>query len=127
MLWDATDGEQEQTTATKERAAGTKQKAVKTQTNSPTLEQASFSKGFLKCDGAQAERVYGSYVHGIFDSEEASRGLVEALAQAKGVSLDASAQMDYQAYKESQYDLLADTLRKHLDLEKIYQILEEGI
>ena len=35
--------------------------------------------------------------------------------------------MDYQAYKETQYDLLADTLRRHLDMEQIYRILEEGI
>ena len=35
--------------------------------------------------------------------------------------------VDYQAFKESQYELLADSLRKHLDMEKIYQILEQGV
>ena len=30
-------------------------------------------------------------------------------------------------YKEAQYDALAATLREHLDLEKIYRILEEGV
>ena len=33
---------------------------------------------------------------------------------------------DPAAYKETQYDLLAETLRKHLDMKRIYEILEEG-
>ncbi len=31
--------------------------------------------------------------------------------------------VDLKAFKESQYDLLADTLRKHLDMKAIYQIM----
>ena len=31
------------------------------------------------------------------------------------------------AFKETQYDLLAEGLRAHLDMEKIYEILETGI
>ena len=30
-------------------------------------------------------------------------------------------------YKNRQYDLLADALRRSLDLQRIYQILEEGM
>ncbi len=38
-------------------------------------------------------------------------------------------QMDYRAYKEEQYDKLAEILRESLDMEKIYEImgLEEKI
>ena len=35
--------------------------------------------------------------------------------------------MDFQEFKETQYDLLAAELRKHLNMETIYRILEEGI
>ena len=35
--------------------------------------------------------------------------------------------MDFQACKETQYDILAAELRKHLDMKKIYEILEEGV
>jgi len=35
--------------------------------------------------------------------------------------------VNWQEYKEIQYNLLADSLRNHLDIKKIYQILEEGI
>lgn len=80
-----------------------------------------------KQEGAQAGNVYGSYVHGIFDSPEVSKNVIAALAEAKGISMEHLESVDYQAYKESQYDLLADTLRKHLDMEQIYRILEEGI
>ncbi len=83
--------------------------------------------GLKKCDGAQAGNVYGTYVHGIFDSPQVSQGIVKALAKAKGVTLTDLETMDYQTYKESQYDLLADTLRKHLDIKQIYRMMEEGI
>ena len=35
--------------------------------------------------------------------------------------------VDFAAFKETQYDLLADGLRKHLDMEKIYEILNAGV
>lgn len=81
----------------------------------------------LRCEGAQNENVYGSYVHGIFDKEEVSKGVIEALAEVKGIAIENLEAIDYQQYKESQYDILADTLRQHLDMEQIYNILEEGI
>ena len=31
------------------------------------------------------------------------------------------------AFKETQYNILASELRKHLDMKRIYEILEEGI
>ena len=35
--------------------------------------------------------------------------------------------VDFQAFKETQYDILAAALREHLDMKKIYEILEEGV
>ena len=49
--------------------------------------------------------------------------LVQALADKKGVTLDAKA-FDMRSYKEEQYDKLADVVRSALDMEKIYGILE---
>lgn len=78
-------------------------------------------------DGRNKGNIYGSYVHGIFDSQEINQKLLSILTKKKGmedmVSLE-GAGMDYKAFKESQYDLLAGELRKHLDMEKIYKILE---
>ena len=79
-----------------------------------------------KLDGAQKGNVYGTYVHGIFDKEEVAERIVEALAKNKGIVMEQIHGVDYQTFKETQYDILADALREHLDMKKIYQILEEG-
>lgn len=74
-------------------------------------------------DGANLSNVYGTYIHGIFDAEAVSTQLIRSLAQAKGISADGFDTIDYKTYKESQYDLLADTLRSHMDMERIYSIM----
>lgn len=85
------------------------------------------SKGQRKSDGMQRGNVCGSYVHGIFDSGEVLDALGEALYAAKGKTYVKGQTFDRAAYKERQYDLLADALRQSLDMELIYRILEEGI
>jgi len=76
-----------------------------------------------KPDGSSKGNVYGSYVHGIFDSEQAARGIVNALAAHKGIDLSEIESLDLGSYKEQQYNKLADALRASLDLEEIYKIL----
>ncbi|MCI7812540.1 MAG: cobyric acid synthase [Lachnospiraceae bacterium] len=80
-----------------------------------------------KLEGAQKGNVYGSYVHGIFDKEDVAKGIVMALGKMKGLDVSEITGVDFQTFKETQYDLLAEGLRKHLDMEKIYQILNEGL
>ncbi len=83
--------------------------------------------GTEKRDGACEGNVYGTYVHGIFDREEVAKGIVSAIGRAKGLDVSEIQAVDFSAFKESQYDLLAEGLRRHMDMEKIYRILEEGI
>jgi adenosylcobyric acid synthase len=80
-----------------------------------------------KYDGAYEGNVYGTYIHGIFDSEQVVKQLILSLAREKGISMDQIKVTDYRAYKDIQYNILADTLRKHLDMKKIYEVLELGI
>ena len=71
--------------------------------------------------------VYGSYVHGIFDSAACSTALVRALLAAKGID-DVEVQgIDMHAYKQEQYDKLADMIRNNMDMDLVYRILEEGV
>ena len=35
--------------------------------------------------------------------------------------------INFADYKKQQYDILADSIRKNLDMEKIYAILEAGV
>ena len=83
--------------------------------------------GQEKNDGAWKENVYGTYVHGFFDSENARAALIKSLAKAKGLDAPEIKAGDYEAFKQTQYDLLADTLRGSLDMDKIYEILEKGV
>lgn len=83
--------------------------------------------GNEKTDGVCRNNVYGTYIHGIFDSKNIVEKLIVSLAKEKKVELNQLSVMDYKDYKESQYDLLAKTLRKHVDIQKIYQIIDEGI
>ena len=71
--------------------------------------------------------VYGSYVHGIFDTAACSTALVRALLAAKGIDDIEVQGIDMHAYKQEQYDKLADMIRTNMDMELVYQILEEGV
>ncbi len=82
--------------------------------------------GDKKPDGLSGENVYGTYVHGVFDNGKIASVLIEALAQRKGLSLESGLTMDYGEFKETQYDKLAKTLRKHLDMDGVYRILNGG-
>lgn len=77
-------------------------------------------------DGWSRGNVYGGYAHGIFDDADIAGTIVNALRRKKGLSPVNLDGFDYQNYRESQYNRLADVLRRHLDMEKIYQLLEEG-
>lgn len=80
-----------------------------------------------KLDGVRAGNVCGTYVHGIFDCESFARGMLQVLGEKKGINVSDMTGMDFAAFKETQYDILADALRKHLDMEKIYEILNAGV
>ena len=87
-----------------------------------------------KCDNqvqpeniiSDGTNVYGSYIHGLFDSASIAEHIVEYLAEKKGVSISGGVFEDYQSFKEKQYDKLADTLRQYLDMDEIYGMLREA-
>ena len=83
--------------------------------------------GSEKTEGTFYHNVCGTYVHGIFDREEVALGLVRAVGEKKGIDVSDMEGVDFAAFKETQYDILAAELRKHLDMKKIYEILDEGI
>ena len=81
-----------------------------------------------KEDGCVYDHAAGTYIHGVFDSEELLRSLWQFLAAEKkvGRSWEEEQNTDsfsLKAYKEAQYDKLADCLRNNLDMELIYRIL----
>jgi adenosylcobyric acid synthase len=77
-------------------------------------------------DGAVSEDglVFGTYLHGLFDSNDFTRTLINTLRARKGLPpLDST--VDYAHYKAQQFDLLADAMRKNIDIDRIYQIMHQ--
>ncbi|MCR5208768.1 MAG: cobyric acid synthase [Lachnospiraceae bacterium] len=71
------------------------------------------------------ELVCGSYVHGLFDDGSVAEDIVKLLAKKKGIGFEPES-FDYAAIKEHNYDLLAEMIRKNLDMEKVYAMLRES-
>lgn len=82
--------------------------------------------GSIYDDGAQHGNVYGTYVHGIFDSQDFLEGIVNAVLDSKGINRLSDEHIDIREYKEKQYDILADAIRNNIDMDIIYNILERG-
>jgi len=77
-------------------------------------------------DGCVLGNIYGSYLHGFFDTAACRKAVLSALCEKKGVVFESEA-FDLKAYKEKQYDILAEGIRNNLDMKLIYQILEDGV
>ena len=71
--------------------------------------------------------VYGTYIHGIFDAPGIAEALLGALCRKKGLSPETLAAFDPAAYKERQYDLLAQAVRDNLDMELVHRILDRTV
>lgn len=71
--------------------------------------------------------VYGSYVHGIFDTPGITDEILKAVCRQKGIDFNALGTFDMTAYKESQYNILADAVRSGLDMDLVYRVLNREI
>lgn len=76
-------------------------------------------------DGCHKGNVYGTYLHGLFDTGEMTEALIGHLAKAKGLDPDSFEAYSHEEYVQKQYDILADAARKALDMDKIYAIMDE--
>lgn len=73
----------------------------------------------------ESQRIFGTYLHGIFDEVEFTRELVTNLLEQRGLSAQAGERISLEAYKEQEYERLAEIFRSHVNMEKIYQLWEE--
>ncbi len=77
-------------------------------------------------DGMVRGNVLGTYVHGLFDSASMAQAMAKLLLQRRGLDGHVQAE-ERDAYKQRQYDQLAQGIRAHVDMAQIYRILEQGI
>ena len=76
-------------------------------------------------EGATYGNVYGTYLHGLFDSGEAVEKLAHFLAGRKGIEVPQLRLETRAAFRDRQYELLAAAVRENLDLKRIYKAMEE--
>ena len=76
-------------------------------------------------DGCRSGNVFGTYLHGLFDSGELTEKLADWLCSRKGIPTGHAAPESWRQHKEHQYDILAEGLRKALDMAAVRRILEE--
>ncbi len=79
-----------------------------------------------RLDGCQRGAVFGTYLHGLFDTGELTVKLAAWLCERKGISPGDAAPLSHRAYQETQYDRLAEGVRQSVNLPEIYRILEES-
>jgi len=70
-----------------------------------------------------AGNVFGTYLHGIFDNGEFTFGFINNLRRLKNLAPLPGKVSDFNEFKEQQYDRLADLLRKSIDIQQIYNIM----
>ncbi|TCT15523.1 adenosylcobyric acid synthase (glutamine-hydrolysing) [Natranaerovirga pectinivora] len=72
----------------------------------------------------QEGTVFGTYLHGIFDSHEFREALLEPIRRKKGLNLNPS--RHYRELKEEAYDYLGKVVNESLDIEAIMNIIESS-
>ncbi len=86
-------------------------------------QEASEPDGLISTSG----RVWGTYIHGIFDNDT-FRGAFLARLRGNTVRGGAAAPggLSFAAWKEEQYDRLAEHVRRHADVGRILELLDLG-
>ena len=77
-------------------------------------------------DGCVSGRVFGTYLHGLFDTGDMVKRVADMLLERRGIKGSPYTPVDHDKYKEEQYDKLADGVREVLDIDKIYEIMEKS-
>jgi len=82
--------------------------------------QVSLADGAISNDG----NVMGTYLHGIFDNDEFRLGIINYLRRAKGLSpLLHDELLIAKREKEKHFDKLADLIRKHVNMEYVFNLI----
>ena len=75
-------------------------------------------------DGCHRGNVYGTYLHGLFDTGTLAEELIRQLARRKGLDPGSVRVIPHGEYVQHQYDILAEGVRKALDVDRIYEIMD---
>ncbi len=72
--------------------------------------------------GVYSDNIIGTYIHGIFDNNEFTRGLLNNIRKNKGLdSLDE--EFNFETYKDNEFNKLSKIFQENIDMEEIEEIL----
>lgn len=79
----------------------------------------------LHGDGAAADhgRVWGTYLHGILHNDDFRRAWLNRIRKHKGLSLIEDG-LRFKERREAAFDRLADHVRCHLDMNRVYEMMD---
>ena len=78
-----------------------------------------------RVDGVMNERgnVLGSYLHGLFDDGQLFAAIAAHIRREKGIDSQAQVPMSLAAFREREFDRVADIVRASVDMDAIYRIM----
>ena len=91
--------------------------------SSPFLKTKEGEEGTFRDDG----RVIGTYFHGIFDNDRFRRKYLNYVRNCRHKPVCQKPVMEYAAFRQRQYDDLAQKVRDSLDMKRIYEIVRNGL
>ena len=71
-------------------------------------------------EGCVQANVFGTYLHGLFDTGELTEKAHRIFVQKKGISPADAPLLSMEQYRQQQFDLLADGVRAALDMDAVY-------
>ena len=98
----------------------------KTYSENSNISEIKDSFGNIKSDGLAENNILGTYIHGVFDTGDVVKRIIDKLKQEKGID-KVTEEKDINKLKNQEYEKLADMLMKNLNINKIYEIIEKGV
>lgn len=83
-------------------------------------EEVNITDGAVSEDGL----IFGTYLHGLFSNDQFRRNLINVLRERKGLKSLDKVGVSTEEKLEANYEKLAAVVRKNLDLDRIYEIME---
>ena len=71
-------------------------------------------------EGCVQGNVFGTYLHGLFDTGTLTEALAGWLCRRKGIDPSDAALIPMEEYRRQQFDILADGVREALDMDAVY-------
>ncbi len=84
----------------------------------PWLRIGDRTDGVMNREG----NVMGSYLHGLFDDGQLFAAIAKHIRQRKGIAGDEQKPVSFEAFRQREFDRIADIVRASVDMDAIYRI-----